>query len=109
VRNAASAAADPAKVADESRILALFDAAGPVETPTPSVRAWLARDPDGNGRPVLIKRIGGGKAGGEPGARDGALALVHPQIVRPRRWLLGPTGELYVVRDVVGAKTCVKF
>jgi hypothetical protein len=82
----------------EGPILALFDAAGPVETPTPGVKAWLARDASGAAaRPVLIKRV---DAAGKGQATE-SLALLHPGVVRTRRWLAGGDGALYVVRDVL--------
>jgi hypothetical protein len=85
--------------ADE-RVLALFEGAGPLETPTPGTKAWLANDGSDSRRPVLIKRVpvGLGKA-----RATQALALVHPNIVRTRRWL-SEGGHLYVVRDVVRGK-----
>jgi hypothetical protein len=81
----------------DNRILSLFEGAGPVETPTPGAKAWLARDPARDGSPVLLKRVtpnvGKGRA-------TGALSLIHPNIVRTRRWLADGS-TLYVVRDVV--------
>lgn len=95
-----------APVPEDARVLALFDGAGPVETPTPGARVWLARDPDNNGRPVLIKRAG--MSGGGRGRATHALALRHPNIVPTRRWLLETSNAgqpaLYVVRDVVRGK-----
>ncbi len=94
-----------ATVPEDGRVLALFDGAGPVETPTPGVRVWLARDPDNNNRPVLIKRTG---ANGGRGRATHALALRHSSIVPTRRWLLETASAvqpgLYVVRDVVRGK-----
>ena len=79
----------------DKRILALFDGAGPVETPAAGVKAWIAYDTVSEGRPVLIKRL--------PGAAKGrateALALRHANIIPPRRWL-GDSGYIYVVREV---------
>lgn len=83
----------------DARILALFEGAGPVETPTPGVRAWLARDTSSGQKPVLIKRV---DAAGK-GRATGALALLHPGIVRTRRWF-AEGAALYVVRDVVRGK-----
>lgn len=81
-------------------LLALFEGAGPVETPTPGIRAWLANDVVGEERrPVLIKRVG--NAG--KGRATEALSLLHPHIVRTRRWMT-EGGYLYVVRDVVRGK-----
>ncbi|MES2459396.1 MAG: hypothetical protein V4671_02345, partial [Armatimonadota bacterium] len=81
----------------DNKILSLFEGAGPVETPTPGSKAWLARDPARDGKPVLIKRVtpnvGKGRA-------TGALSLIHPNIVRTRRWLADGS-TVYVVRDVV--------
>ncbi len=81
----------------DNKILSLFEGAGPVETPTPGAKAWLARDPARDGNPVLLKRVtpnvGKGRA-------TGALSLIHPNIVRTRRWL-ADGNTLYVVRDVV--------
>lgn len=87
------------KGADDPLVSVLFDGAGPVETPAPSARAWLARDGDANGRPVLVKRLSSTGLG----RATEALALHHPHIVPTRRWLLGngPNSALYVVRDVV--------
>ena len=90
---------------DEARggVLALFDGAGPVETPTPGVRVWLARDPDNANRPVLIKQT----SLSSRGRATHALALRHPNVVPTRRWLLDSEGQqtaLYVVRDVVRGK-----
>ena len=83
-------------------VLSLFDGAGPVETPTPGIRAWLGNDPvaASDKRPVLLKRLAG-TAG--KGRATEALALIHPQIVRTRRWML-EGGNLYVVRDVIRGK-----
>ncbi|GAB4467132.1 MAG: hypothetical protein OHK0029_38830 [Armatimonadaceae bacterium] len=90
--------ATEAKDAD-TRAMELFEGAGPIDTPTPGVRAWLARDAVGEHRPVLIKRV---KAERKERATE-ALLLMHPNIVRTRRWLL-EEGNLYVVRDVVKGK-----
>lgn len=81
----------------DNRILGLFEGAGPVETPTPGSKAWLARDPARDGKPVLLKRVTANVGKGRP---TGALALIHPNIVRTRRWL-ADGGTIYVVRDVV--------
>lgn len=83
----------------DAPLLSLFENAGPVETPTPNVRAWVAHD-GANGRRVLIKRLPGGA--GRARATE-ALALVHPNIVRTRRWI-AEGGALYVVRDIVRGK-----
>lgn len=91
-------AADPTAGAD-ARILSLFENPGPVETNTPGAKAWLARDASDGRKPVLIKRIAANATGGKGRATE-ALALLHPSVVRTRRWLQdGPA--LYVVRDVV--------
>ena len=87
----------------EDPILALFEAAGPVETPTPGVRAWLARDRTDGQKPLLIKRLSGTGGSGGKGRATEALALLHPSIVRTRRWMVHE-GALYVVRDVVRGK-----
>jgi len=82
----------------DNRILALFEGAGTVETPTPGAKAWLARDPARDGAPpVLIKRV---TANVGKGRATGALSLQHASIVRTRRWL-ADGGSLYVIRDVV--------
>ena len=86
----------------ETDILSLFEAVGPVETPTPGVKAWLARDAANEQQPVLIKRIDATATG--RGRATEALALRHPGIVRTRRWLAQDSGTLYVVRDVVRGK-----
>ncbi len=87
----------------EADILSLFEAVGVVETPTPGVKAWLARDTAAPGQqPVLIKRISATATG--KGRATEALALRHPAIVRTRRWLAQEDGTLYVVRDVVRGK-----
>ncbi len=101
-------AGDTLTGADQT-ILALFEAAGTVATPTPGVRAWLARDPD-SARPVLIKRIG---ANGTGAARaTEALTLLHAGVVRTRRWI-GTNNDgdnaIYVVRDVVRGKNLRQF
>lgn len=85
----------------EDRILGLFTDAGPVDSPTPGVTAWLARDAANGQKPVLIKRIGGSTTGKARATE--ALALFHPAIVRTRRWL-ADDGALYVVRDVARGK-----
>ncbi len=83
----------------ESRVLSLFESPGPIPTGTPGATAWLARDA-ASGRPVLIKRL----ANTQGRARlSEALAVVHPGIVRIRRWLIAD-GALYVVRDVARGK-----
>lgn len=82
-------------------VLSLFEEAGAVETPTPGVRAWLGRDATNGRKPVLIKRIEA--AGASKGRATEALALLHPGIVRTRRWLASGDA-LYVVRDVVRGK-----
>lgn len=86
----------------DNLILSLFEGAGPVETPTPGLRAWLGNDPAAAAdmRPVLLKRLTG-TAG--KGRATEALALIHPQIVRTRRWMI-EGGNLYVVRDVIRGK-----
>lgn len=85
--------------ANENQILSLFEGAGAVETPTAGVKAWIAYDVAVPGRPVLIKRV--------PVATKGrateALALRHPNIVPPRRWL-ADGANLYVIRDVQRGK-----
>lgn len=81
----------------DNRILTLFEGAGPVETPTPGSKAWLARDPAMENKPVLLKRV---TANVGKGRATGALSLLHPNIVRTRRWL-ADGNTLYVVRDVV--------
>jgi hypothetical protein len=86
--------------ASDQRILALFEDAGAVETPTPGVRAWLASDAAPGRRPVLIKRVGGASKG----RATEALTLVHPNIVRTRRWM-AEASALYVVRDVIRGKS----
>lgn len=83
----------------EHPILRLFESPGPLETPTPGVSAWLARDPAA-GRNVLVKRITG--TSGKARATD-ALGLDHPGIVRTRRWMVYD-GDLWIVRDVVRGK-----
>jgi hypothetical protein len=95
--------ADDGRVLD-ARVLALFEEGDVVDTPTPGVRAWLARDPgDGSRRPVLIKRMSG--AAGSKGRATAALVLLHPHVVRTRRWLADEEGKrLYVVRDAVHGK-----
>lgn len=84
----------------DDRVLALFDGAGPVETPAPGVKAWLANDPADARRPVLIKRL---IAGQGKGRATEALTLHHDNIVRTRRWL-ADGGSLYVVRDIIRGK-----
>lgn len=81
----------------DNRILALFEGAGTVETPTPGAKAWLARDTAFAGEPVLLKRVPPGIGKGRATA---ALSLRHPNVVRTRRWL-AEGGTLYVVRDIV--------
>ncbi|MBC8103939.1 MAG: protein kinase [Cytophagales bacterium] len=81
----------------DNQILSLFEGAGPVETPTPGAKAWLARDSATDGKPVLIKRV---TANVGRGRATGALSLLHPSIVRTRRWLADGSA-LYVVRDVI--------
>lgn len=87
-----------AEAESDGRILTLFDGAGPVDTPTPGARVWLARDL-GEGRAVMVKRV--------PNARKArateALSLFHNNIVRTRRWL-EEGDSLYVVRDVIKGK-----
>lgn len=80
----------------DNPVLRLFVNPGPVETPTPGGAAWLATDPSTGAR-VLIKRMPGllGK-----GRATDALSLVHPGIVRCRRWMVFE-GNLWVVRDIV--------
>ncbi len=94
----------PALTAADARVLALFERPGAVETPTPGVRAWLARDPSEGQRPVLIKRIAAAGGAGKARATE-ALALRHPSVVPTRRWLFeggaAAGGALYVVRDVI--------
>ncbi len=85
----------------DEQILALFEGARPIDTPTPGVRAWLAQDRADGQRPVLIKRVDG--RAGSKGRATEALALLHPAVVRTRRWL-AEDGALYVVRDVVRGK-----
>ena len=93
--------ADASLTESDVRILALFESPGPLETPTPGVRAWLANDPSNGRKAVLIKRLGVGNQG--KGRATEALALEHPSIVRTRRWLF-EGGSLYVIRDVVRGK-----
>jgi hypothetical protein len=81
----------------DNRILSLFEGAGPVETPTPGSKAWLARDPAREGKPILLKRV---TTNVGKGRTTGALALIHPNIVRTRRWL-ADDNIVYVVRDVI--------
>jgi len=100
---ASSSSVGDALTQADARVLSLFERPGAVETPTPGVRAWLARDTSESQRPVLVKRLA---AGGANKARaTEALALRHAGVVRTRRWLFepGPGGStaLYVVRDVV--------
>ncbi len=87
--------------ASDTLVLSLFEGAGPVETPTPGVRAWLGNDTSSTEkRHVLIKRVNGSSG---KGRATEALALLHPQIVRTRRWIV-EGGNLYIVRDVVRGK-----
>jgi hypothetical protein len=86
--------------ATDNRILALFDGAAVVETPTPGMAAWIARDPANGGVPVLVKRT---TAGVGKGRMTSALALQHPNVVPTRRWL-ADGGQHYVIRDVVRGK-----
>lgn len=88
---------------NEARILALFTGIGPLKTPQPDAKAWLGGDPSahtGNNPAVLIKRV----PGRAKGRATESLALLHPHIVRTRRWLASGDGFIYVVRDVVRGK-----
>ena len=90
--------AEPAN--EEARILGLFTGVGVVATPQPSAKAWLASDvSSGENRPVIIKRV---PATGKVRATE-SLALLHPNIVRTRRWIAA-SGFIYVLRDVVKGK-----
>jgi tRNA A-37 threonylcarbamoyl transferase component Bud32 len=82
----------------DSIIGELFEGAGPIPTPTAGVRAWLANDAASR-RAVMVKRIGAVNKG----RATEALGLLHPNIVRTRRWLLDGN-YLFVVRDVVRGK-----
>jgi tRNA A-37 threonylcarbamoyl transferase component Bud32 len=82
----------------DSIIGELFEGAGPIPTPTAGVRAWLANDAASR-RAVMVKRV----AAANKGRATEALALLHPNIVRTRRWLLDGN-YIFVVRDVVRGK-----
>jgi len=83
----------------ESTILSLFESPSPVETPTPGVAVWLARD-TAMQRPVLVRRLA--SATNRARATE-SLGLTHPNIARTRRWLQDEN-QLYVVRDVARGK-----
>lgn len=83
----------------DNLILSLFEGSGPLDTPTPGVRAWLAKDLVGEQRAVIVKRL----AETRKARATEALSLHHPHIVRTRRWL-ADSGFLYVIRDVVKGK-----
>jgi len=85
--------------ASDTRILSLFEGAGAVETPTAGMKAWIAYDSAFPGRPILIKRT----SFAFRGRATEALALRHPNIIPPRRWLADGV-NLYVVRDVQRGK-----
>ena len=88
-----------AEMDNEARILSLFEGAGTVDTPTPGVRVWLARDTGDEKRAMMIKRVSETRKA----RATEALSLHHANIVRTRRWL-AEGGYLYVVRDVVKGK-----
>jgi serine/threonine protein kinase len=83
----------------ELMVLSLFESPSSVETPTPGVTAWLARDPEMQ-RPVLIKRLTGLAA---KSRATEAITLDHPGIVKTRRWMIDEN-QLYVIRDVARGK-----
>lgn len=87
---------------DEQILAALFESAGPIGTPTPGIKAWVASDPmsPGGARLAWIKRM---LAGQGKGRATQALSLCHPAIVPTRRWLI-EGGRLYVIRDAVKGK-----
>jgi hypothetical protein len=84
----------------DANVLALFEGAGPVETPSPGAKAWLAIDSANARRAVLIKRVAAGQG---KGRATEALTLHHERIARTRRWLF-EGGSLYVVRDLIRGK-----